>query len=383
MLEHSSWSCDRARPALASNGHPESDPWYAQPRRTRTGGRIVSSRTLALSLLVGAALLTAGCSGNSSAVPCSSLLRVELEVTTEVEGLDPVINEVLWVITGNGMVPMMGTIDTSDPNATASVEVFGLEPGQYRIELEAGSDDGASSCRGSAMFDVTAGVATEVAVLLGCSGEERLGAVRVNGDFNICPELTKAVVAPLQTSVGNVIDVRSQAVDAEGDAIEYSWTADSGTFANPSAAATFYTCEETGDHQLTISITEKGSDACVDDWTVDIRCVDGSGTGGTGGSGATGGTGGMAGMGGAGGTGAAGGSGGTAGAGGAGGTGAAGGSGGTAGAGGAGGTGAAGGSGGAGGSGATGGSSGAGGVGGGAGGSDGGVCEVTVALTRP
>ena len=376
MLEHLSWRCDRARPALASNGHPESDPWYAQPRRTRTGGRIVSSRTLALSLLVGAALLTAGCSGNSSAVPCSSLLRVELEVTTEVEGLDPVINEVLWVITGNGMAPMMGTIDTSDPNATASVEVFGLQPGQYRIELEAGSDDGASSCRGSAMFDVTAGVATEVAVLLGCSGEERLGAVRVNGDFNICPELTKAVVAPLQTSVGNVIDVRSQAVDAEGDAIEYSWTADSGTFANPSAAATFYTCEETGDHQLTISITEKGSDACVDDWTVDIRCVDGSGTGGTGGSGATGGTGGMAGAGGAGGAGAAGGSGGSGGAGGTGGTGAAGGSGGTAGAGGAGGTGAAGGSGGAGGSGATGGSS-------GAGGSDGGVCEVTVALTRP
>ena len=328
------------------------------------------SRKLAVLLVVGAALVAGSCRGNSSAVPCSSLLRIELEVTTEVEGLDPVINEVLWVITGNGMAPMMGTIDTSDPNATASVEVFGLQPGQYRIELEAGSDDGASSCRGSAMFDVTAGVATEVAVLLGCSGEERLGAVRVNGDFNICPELTKAVVAPLQTSVGNVIDVRSQAVDAEGDAIEYSWTADSGTFANPSAAATFYTCEETGDHQLTISITEKGSDACVDDWTVDIRCVDGSGTGGTGGSGATGGTGGMAG---AGGTGAAGGSGGL---GGTGGTGAAGGSGGTAGAGGAGGTGAAGGSGGAGGSGATGGSS-------GAGGSDGGVCEVTVALTRP
>ena len=320
------------------------------------------SRKLAVLLLVGAALLTAGCRGNSSAVPCSSLLRVELEVTTEVEGLDPVINEVLWVITGNGMAPMMGTINTSDPNATASVEVFGLEPGQYEIELEATSDDGASSCRGSTMFDVTAGVAAEAAVVLGCSGGEQFGAVRVNGEFNICPELTKAVVAPLQTSVGNVIDVRSEAKDAEGDTIEYAWTTDSGTFANPSAAATFYTCEETGDHQLTISITEKGSDACVDDWTVDIRCVDGSGTGG---SGATGGTGGMAGAGGAGGTGAAGGSGGL---------------------GGTGGTGAAGGSGGAGGSGATGGSggsSGAGGVGGGAGGSDGGICEVTVALTRP
>ena len=336
-------------------------------------------------MLVGAGLVMVGCGDNSSAVPCSSLLRVELEVTAEAEGLDPVINEVLWVITGNGIAPMMGTIDTSDPNATASVEVFGLEPGQYRIELEATSDDGAS-CRGSAMFDVTAGVATEVAVLLGCSDEERLGAVRVNGELNVCPELTKAVVAPLQTSVGNVIEVRSEGKDAEGDPIEYTWTTDNGSFANPSAAATFYTCEETGDHQLTISITEKGSDACVDDWTVDIRCVDGSGTGGSGGSGATGGTGGT---GGSGGSGATGGTGGMAGTGGAGGTGAAGGSGGlggtggtgaAGGAGGTGGTGAAGGSGGAGGSGATGGTGGSSG-GGGGGGTDGGICEVTVALT--
>ena len=87
-------------------GYLESDPWYARPCCIRTGGRIVPSRKLAVLLLVGAALLTAGCRGNSSAVPCSSLLRVELEVTTEVEGLDPVINEVLWVITGNGMAPM-------------------------------------------------------------------------------------------------------------------------------------------------------------------------------------------------------------------------------------------------------------------------------------
>ena len=348
----------------------------------RTGGRIVPSRKLAVLLLLGTGLVMVGCGDNSSAVPCSSLLQVELEVTTEVEDFGPVINEVLWIITGSGMTPMMGTIDTSDPNATASVEVFGLEPGRYKIELEATSDDGASSCRGSTMFDVTAGVATKVAVVLGCSGEQQFGAVRVNGDFNICPELTKAVVAPLQTSVGNVIDVRSEAKDAEGDTIEYAWTADSGTFANPSAAATFYTCEETGDHQLTISVTDDGAKYCVDSWTVDVRCVDGNGTGGTGGSGANGGGGGNGGSGATGGTAGSGGSGATGGTGGAGGSGATGGTGGAGGAGGTGGTGAAGGSGGVGGSGATGGGSGSSGAGG-AGGSDGGICEVTVALTRP
>jgi hypothetical protein len=321
-------------------------------------------------LLVAASLLTAGCSGNSSAVPCSSVLLIVLDVTTDVEGPDLVIDEVLWTITGDGMAAMVGVIDTSDPNATPSVEVFGLEPGGYVIELEATSENGESTCRGAATFDVTAGVATEVAVLLRCKVGERLGAVRVNGTFNICAELTKAVVAPLQTSVGNVITVRSQAEDAEGDAIEYSWTANSGTFADPSAAATFYTCEETGNDQLTISVTDDGFEYCVDAWTVDITCVDGHGTGGTGGSGATGGTGGSGGSGATGGAGGAGGLGGTGGAGGAGGLG---GTGGAGGAGGLGGTGGAGGSGGVAGTGGTG-------AAGGTGGSGGGTCEVTIAL---
>ncbi len=305
------------------------------------------NRKLALLLLVGASLLTAGCSGNSSAVPCSSVLLIILDVTTDVEGLDRVVNEVLWTITGNSTAPMMGTIDTSDPNATPSVEVFGLAPGNYMIVLEATSEDDESTCRGSATFDVTVGVATEVAVLLRCKVGERFGAVRVNGKLNICAELTKAVIAPLQTSVGNVITVRSQAEDAEGDTIEYAWTANSGTFANPSAAATFYTCEETGNHQLSISVTDDGFEYCVDSWTVDVTCVDGDGTGGTGGSGATGGDGGTGGSGATGGTGGVGGTGGS---------------------------GATGGMGGVGGTGGAGGGSGTGGTGGS-------MCEVTVAFT--
>ena len=392
----------------------------------RTRGPIVLNRELALLLLVGASLLTAGCRGNSSAVPCTTDLLIELDLATDADDPDAVINQVRWAISGNGMAFMMGTIDISDPNATPSVEVFGLAPGSYAIELEATSEDGESSCRGSAMFDATAGVTTEVAVLLRCSTGERFGGVRVNGMVKICAELTEAVVAPLQTSIGNVISVGSQAKGEEGDTIEYAWTADSGTFADPSAAATFYRCEETGNHELTISVTSDQFEHCIDSWSVDVTCVDGNGTGGTGGSGATGGsgvggtggaggsgaTGGSGGEGGAGGTGAAGGVGGMGGSGGEGGTGAAGGAGGSGGEGGTGGTGAAGGAGGEGGEGGeggtggtgaaggaggmggaagvagTGGASGTGGAGGtggasGSGGTDGGTCEVTVTLTRP
>ncbi|MBT8470804.1 MAG: hypothetical protein KJN97_18810 [Deltaproteobacteria bacterium] len=294
-------------------------------------------RKLTSSLWVGAALFAAGCSGNSVSVPCYSDVLIDLEVTVDNEGNSVTLDEVLWTLTGNGMAPMSGAIDTSAQGATPSVEVFGLNPGSYRIELEASADGGGTRCRGSAPFDVTEGVSTEVAVLLRCKVGERFGAVRVNGKLNICAELTKAVVAPLQTSIGNQIAVQSQAVDEEGDPIAYAWTTDSGSFADPSAAATSYTCEETGDHSVTISVSDDGFDHCIDSWTVAIRCVDDGGTGGTGGGGGVGG----GGMGGGGGTGGAGGMGG---------------------------------------SGATGGSGGTGG-GGGTGGTDGGICEITVSLT--
>jgi hypothetical protein len=360
-------------------------------------------RKLALSLLAGAALLAVGCTASSAAVPCTSALLIDLDFTIDGEDRDIVINEVLWTISGNGMAPMNGAIDTSDPNATSSVEVFGLTPGGYTVDLEAASEDGETTCRGSAPLDVTAGVDTEVAVLLRCSAGPRFGAVRVNGKLNMCPALTKAVVAPLQTSVGNVITVSSQAEDHEGHPIEYSWTADGGTFADPSASATFYTCEEVGNYELTVTVSDDGFQTCVCSWSVDITCVDGNGAGGaggtgTGGIGGVGGTGAAGGIGGMGGTGGAGAAGGTGGIGGAGGTGAAGGSGGiggaggtggiggvggTGGIGGAGGTGGMGGAGGAGATGGTGGGSGAGGIGGGSGtgGADGGTCEITISFT--
>jgi len=363
---------------------------------------MVPKRKSSSLLLVAVALLAASCSGNSVSVPCYSEVRIDLEVNVDGEARSIVLDEVLWTLTGNAMDPMSGAIDTSAPGATPSVEVFGLNPGSYVIDLEASAEDGDTRCRGSAMFDVTAGVSTEVGVLLRCKLGQRFGAVRVNGNLNICSDLTKAVVAPLQTSIGNRIAVSSQAEDEEGDPIAYAWTGDGGTFANPSTAATFYTCEETGVHSLTIAVSDDGFAYCVDSWMVAIRCVDEGGTGGTGGngsggmggSGATGGAGGMGGSGATGGAGGMGGSGATGGAGGMGGSGATGGaggmggSGGAAGMGGAGGmggsgaTGGAGGTGGMGGSGATGGAGGSGGMGtGGAGGTDGGVCEITISLT--
>ena len=53
------------------------------------------------------------------------------------------VDAVAYEITRDGMSPMGGTIDTSAPGATASVELFGLAPGEgYRLAMSATSVDG-------------------------------------------------------------------------------------------------------------------------------------------------------------------------------------------------------------------------------------------------
>ncbi len=271
-----------------------------------------SPRSRRLAGLLSGALLFAGCGSGETDTTGGLALQLELSDGTQ-------IDEVSFSITGNGMEPMTGTIDTSAPSATASVEVYGLPSGQgYQIMMTALSTDGASSCSGSAEFDVEVGAATELMVMLRCKSSQRLGGVRVNGKLNVCAELTKAVVSPLQTSVGSSIDLSAQATDADGDEVDFAWSGTGGSFADVGAVATTYTCEQAGAHAITIAVSDDGFMHCNSNWTVDVICVDGTGAGGSGGSAGAGGSagsggdGGSAGAGGAAGAGGQGGAGGTA-----------------------------------------------------------------------
>ena len=298
------------------------------------------------------ALMFAGCAAETSS---TGGLTIELELSDGTQ-----IEEVTYSIIGGEMAPMVGTINTSPPGSTASVEIYGIPGGgPYTIMMTATAADGETSCSGSANFNVSVGLVTEVAVMLNCKRGQELGGVRVNGTVNICTDLVKVVVSPLQTSIGNQIDVFAMAVDTEGDPIEYRWTGTGGSFADANARETTYTCLQPGEQTITITVSDDGFDYCTCDHTVDVICVDGGGTGGTGGSA---GAGGMAGSGGTAGTGGSAGTGGAAGESGMGGSA---GTGGTAGEGGMGGSAGAGGMGGSAGAGGTGGTAGTGGTGGG------------------
>ena len=81
------------------------------------------------------------------------------------------------------------------------------------------------------------------------------------------------VVSPLQTSVGNDMDLEAVAVDADDDPIDYMWTATGGSIADPTEVSTTYTCEEVGDHVIEISVSDDGFDYCIDVIDVDVTCV--------------------------------------------------------------------------------------------------------------
>ena len=223
-----------------------------------------------LVLVVCGAFAALGCSTDTQPGDTTGSLSLDL-----VLGDGVVINSVSWTISGGDMEPMSGVIDTSAPGATASVEVYGLPPGDgYVVELQATSEDGEVTCQGSTDFAVTVGVATDLMVVLNCKLPVDTGAVRVNGKLNICAQLFKVVVSPLQTSVGNAIDLSATGEDREGDPIHYAWTGTGGSIADPGAASTTYTCDQAGEQTVTITISDDDFEYCMDDWTVPVTCVE-------------------------------------------------------------------------------------------------------------
>ena len=175
------------------------------------------------------------------------------------------------------MEPMNGTINTSAPGSTPSVEVFGLQPAKdYLITMAATSVLGETSCGGSAEFDVEPGASTSVMVLLNCDPPDVLGGVRVDGEINVCADLVVvAVVAPPETPVGSRIELSAAAEDAEGDDVEYLWETTNGSFDDPNAADTVYTCEELGNHDISVVVSDDGFEDCMSGWTIRVTCVEG------------------------------------------------------------------------------------------------------------
>jgi hypothetical protein len=241
----------------------------------------ISARTttlLAGLALVGGAFL-ANCNKSDSTSDVGTL-RLALKVPPN----GPTVNSVSWQIFASDGTTVLrsGTINTSDPNSTASVDTSCPAGTGDKVVMNATATDGTHCTGTSAPFNVTAGGTVMVGVQLVCGGgtfTQNNGSVIVNGTFingNNCPGLTSWVASPLTTSVGGNIDVAVTATDPDtADVLTYSWTSSAaGSFANPAAAMTQFTCGAAGAQTLTIVVSDNHAPTpCTATMTFPITCI--------------------------------------------------------------------------------------------------------------
>ena len=172
-------------------------------------------------------------------------------------------------------------IDDREPPVWATIMDLPVgdpeNPIVYNIALTALDDGGAVLCTGDANFTVDANEPTKVNVVLTCGGdaEALLGNAEINATFefvegNNCPRLHFLNAVP-STVPPEGSEVTVLVSDADGDSLTTSLTATSGSFADPAAQSTTYTCGAGGTQTIRVSVTD-GDAACDKTKSFDVEC---------------------------------------------------------------------------------------------------------------
>jgi hypothetical protein len=186
---------------------------------------------------------------------------------------DTILTTVHFQITGNGITPIVGDINVSDPAATPSFESSVPAGKGYLISLTAISTDGIAVCAGSATTDITAGGVSQVTIPLQCRRPNGQGDVIVNGQVIVCPHIDTFSAQPTTTSVGSSIDVAAEATVPGVPNPLFAWTAAppaGGTFADPTQGHTTFTCVNEGPVTLTVTVS---TGQCADFAQMFVTCV--------------------------------------------------------------------------------------------------------------
>ena len=202
-----------------------------------------------------------------------------------------VVNTVTYQITGNGITPIMGSIDVSAPGITvATALVSGLPAGSYSVTMNATASDG-QTCVGTSPFTVVANQTAMANVILQCSRVRNNGTVVINGRLDQCPYITGLSATALQAPVGGTITVGVSATELDpGDTITYAWTNSApavGTLAPTNAATGTFTCTTAGSAVLSIAVSDG---VCGDTLAnaIPITCTGTTGAAGAAGTGVAG-----------------------------------------------------------------------------------------------
>jgi hypothetical protein len=120
------------------------------------------------------------------------------------------------------------------------------------------------------------GQTTQIALVATCSVSSNLpsGTVGVDVTFqdNVCPVINQLNVVPQTIAIGQTAQVSVNASDPEGATLQYTWASLAGTFGNPAAAATTYTCTQAIDHNISMTVSD-GDSFCNQTRLLNVTCV--------------------------------------------------------------------------------------------------------------
>jgi hypothetical protein len=192
------------------------------------------------------------------------------------------IQSVGWTITGpNGAATVVETGTNNVQNSdSVGFLVGGLPAGtNFSILLSGTSTDGTVTCAGSAEFNVTAGATTNVSVALPCNAAAPdAGSALVNGTTFNCASVTAVTANPVEVTVGSSIAVSASAVGPDASALNYTWTASSGSFDTPGSPEASFTCTSSGIVTLTVTVSDGAvpeGDLCnpaLSSTTIQVQC---------------------------------------------------------------------------------------------------------------
>jgi hypothetical protein len=220
-----------------------------------------------LASVVASATVGAACDVARDAPPSGNSVQIDFvnAGAFSVQSID-------YTISGNGIVPLTGTISLTDPNSTPSIDVGGIPPAlQYLLELRATPDDGSGQCYGAATFDVAPGRSVDVAISLVCSYPTTVRTIMVDGMTDYCPSLASYAASPTTGVVGgSPVSLSATAFSFYSAAPMFFWQASMGELSSEDTSVTSYTCTAPGPVTLTVTVTDG---LCPDSASLVVTCL--------------------------------------------------------------------------------------------------------------
>ena len=204
-----------------------------------------------------------------------------VDVSFYCDGVDPV----LGVPRPPQSSPETFTINTSasqgpEPkNTIGLLEKQGLPAGDCYFSFAAVSNTGNTECTGEVTVAIASDETTQSEVVLACIHTPRYGGVRTDGTFNQCAEYRQILVTPTWLAIGNLVDVRTEVYDPDGDevtvAVQAVGACGNVQSANGDMAASCETvsgceavvntveCTDVGLCQIIVAVSDDGFDSCT------------------------------------------------------------------------------------------------------------------------